>query len=72
MEQKFVKKIDYVVEDTITKGNNYIRMQIIHQNHEKIKAKYHKIKPITIVISKDIDHCKKDRQVIVDYLVKEL
>ncbi len=72
MEQKFVKKIDYVIEDTITKGNNYIKMQVIHQNHEKIKAKYHKIKPITIIISKDIEHCKKDRQVIIDYLIKEL
>lgn len=70
IEEKFIKDIDYVTEDTI-RWDSYIKMQVIYQNHEKIKQKYGKVKPITIVISKDIAHCKQDRQTIIDYLVDE-
>ena len=70
IEDKFIKDIDYVTEDTIM-GDNYIKMQVIYQNHEKTRQKYGKIKPITIIISKDIEHCKQDRQTIIDYLIEE-
>ncbi|PZM80184.1 hypothetical protein DLH72_05215 [Candidatus Gracilibacteria bacterium] len=69
IEQKYIKTPDYISDSEI-KIDKDNRMQIIYQNHLKNRNKYFKIKPITIFISKDIKHCKIDRENIIDYLVK--
>lgn len=70
MEEKFIKKVDYV-KDTDKSLDTNERMQIILQNHNENEKKYNKIKPITIFISKDIKNCEKDRNNIIDFLHKE-
>jgi hypothetical protein len=46
-------------------------MQIVLQNHNVAKKTYNKIKPITIFISKDIEHCEKDKSDLINFLHKE-
>jgi len=70
MEQKFIKKVDYV-KDTDNNLELWERMQIILQNHNENQKKYNKIKPITIFISKDIKNCEKDKNDIIDFLHKQ-
>jgi len=70
MEQKFIKKVDYV-KDTDKSLDTNERMQIILQNHNENQKKYNKIKPITIFVSKDIKHCVQDRKNIIDFLHKQ-
>lgn len=61
----YIKNIEGKIDDIK-------RMEIIFQNHYEFQQKYFKIKPITIVISKDIEHCEKDRLSLIHYLVKTL
>jgi type III restriction enzyme len=58
IEAKFVKSIRYVAEDT--SGSEDEKFQKIYDNHiENKTTKYRKVKPITILITKNISACKK-------------
>ena len=52
MERSFVKLVEYVAEDET--GDHYERFQKIFDNHKEFKKKYGDIKPITIMVTKDI------------------
>ena len=58
IEEGFVKIIDYVAEDTSNTQDE--RFQKIYDNHiENKNTKYRLLKPLTILITKDIRACNK-------------
>lgn len=58
IEEKQVKDIEYVYEDQTKNLNEDTKFQEIYQIHQNNKRKYNKIKPLTILITKDIKECK--------------
>lgn len=69
IEEKFVKSIKYVSEDS--SGNENEKFQKIYLNHVDNKKKYRRAKKnLTILITKDISACKKLRDKLIDYLSK--
>jgi type III restriction enzyme len=70
MEAKFVKLIRYVAEDS--SGSEDEKFQKIYDNHiENKTVKYRKLKPITILITKDISACEKVTAKLIDFLAKK-
>ena len=67
IEERFVKTIDYVAEDVShTKDEKF---QKIYDNHIQNKTlKYRLMKPLTILVTKDIAACKRLTQDIIDFL----
>lgn len=67
IEKRFVKTIDYVAEDiSHTKDEKF---QKIYDNHIQNKAlKYRLIKPLTILVTKDIAACKRLTDDLIDFL----
>lgn len=70
IDDKVVKSINYVQKDD--SSGDFEKFQKIYQNHEKAKSKYPKIKPITILITKDINKAKTLKEDLVDFLVEEI
>jgi type III restriction enzyme len=52
MDEGFVKLIEYVSKDESINQNE--KFQKIYDNHKEFQRKYRKIKPLTIVVTKDI------------------
>ncbi|MEW6110086.1 MAG: DEAD/DEAH box helicase family protein [Nitrospirota bacterium] len=70
IESKFVKSIRYVAEDS--SGNENEKFQKIYENHiENRKVKYRKVKPITILVTKNIAACKRLTDKLIDFLAKK-
>ena len=67
IEAGFVKSIDYVVEDS--PGDQYEKWQKIYANHAAAKRKYRKVKPLTIVVTRDIASCKRVEDELVAFLL---
>lgn len=67
IEKRFVKTIDYVAEDVShTKEEKF---QKIYDNQIQNKAlKYRLIKPLTILVTKDIAACKRLTDDLIDFL----
>lgn len=60
MEEKFVKKVHYVAEMPRTRQPEEEKWQLILNRHEDIRRKLraHKLRPLTIIVTKDIRGCK--------------
>lgn len=70
IEAKFVKSIRYVAEDS--SGSENEKYQKIYENHiENKKVKYRKVKPITILVTKNIAACKRLTDKLIDFLAKK-
>jgi type III restriction enzyme len=70
IEEKFVKSIRYVAEDS--SGSEDEKFQKIYENHiENKKVKYRKVKPITILVTKNIAACKRLTNKLIDFLAKK-
>ncbi len=70
IESKFVKSIRYVAEDS--SGNESEKFQKIYKNHiDNKNVKYRKVKPITILVAKNISACKQLTDKLIDFLSKE-
>jgi len=70
IEEKFVKSIRYVAEDS--SGSEDEKFQKIYDNHiENKTAKYRKVKPITILVTKNIATCKRLTDKLIDFLAKK-
>lgn len=67
IDDKIVKTIDYVQKDDISKDREY-KFQKILDNHKANKIKYSKIKPISILITKDIKSAKNLYEDFIDFL----
>ncbi len=57
MEQGYAKTIDYTVSDTLLGENE--AFQKIYSNHVDNKVKYHLVKPLTILVTRDVEMCKQ-------------
>lgn len=67
IDDKVVKSIEYVQKDDAPSDKEY-KFQKIYQNHEANKNKYIRIKPLTILVTKDIKHAKNLYEDLVDFL----
>ena len=56
IEDHIVKNIDYVKEDE--SKNDYEKFQKIYQNHRDNIDRYPLVKPISIIVTRDISHAK--------------
>ena len=67
IEQGFAKAIDYVAEDTSQTQDE--KFQKIYDNHREAKtARYRKVKPLTILVTRDIAACKQLTGDLADFL----
>jgi type III restriction enzyme len=67
IEQGFAKTIEYVAEDTSQTQDE--KFQKIYDNHREAKtSRYRKVKPLTILITRDIAACKQLTADFVDFL----
>lgn len=69
IEGHIVKNIDYVKEDE-SRGE-YERFQKIYQNHRDNIEKYSLIKPLSILVTRDIAHAKSLCESFVEFLAKQ-
>ena len=69
VDDKMVKMVDYVSKDeSITQDEKF---QKIYDNHFENENKYRKVKPLTILITKDITNAKRLRENLIEFLVKK-
>lgn len=68
IDDKIVKTIDYVQKDDVSRDREY-KFQKIRENHERNKRKYSKVKPISILITKDIKSAKNLYEDFIDFLI---
>ncbi|HBE45282.1 MAG TPA: hypothetical protein DDW17_07515 [Deltaproteobacteria bacterium] len=67
IESRFAKSIRYVAEDS--SGNENEKFQKIYDNHiENKTVKYRKVKPITILVTKNIVACKRLTEYLINFL----
>ena len=70
IEEKFIKTIDYVAEDVSHSKEE--KFQKIYDNHIQNKTvKYRLIKPLTILVTKDISSCKRLREDLIEFIVEK-
>ena len=69
IEDKIVKNIEYVQKDDSSGVNE--KFQKIYKNHQDNIDKYPKIKPLSILITKDIGKAKNLMEDLVDFLRKK-
>ncbi|MDD3027642.1 MAG: DEAD/DEAH box helicase family protein [Erysipelotrichaceae bacterium] len=67
IDDRIVKTIDYVQKDDVSNDREY-KFQKIRENHESNKIKYPNIKPISILITKDIKNAKNLYEDFIDFL----
>lgn len=70
IENNFVKKVFYVDKDD-SGGGEDTKLQKIYQNHQKHKIEYPELKPLTILITKDIREAKRLHTRLCEFLVKQ-
>jgi type III restriction enzyme len=68
IEERIVKTIRYVAEDS--PGGESEKFQKIYDNHLENKMRYRKIKPITIIITKDISACERLTEKWINFIAK--
>jgi len=69
VDEQMVKMVDYVSkDDTIEKDEKF---QKIYDNHSQNKDNYRKIKPLTILITKDITNAKRLAEELKEFLEKK-
>jgi len=68
VNDKVVKSVDYVAKDENINKNE--KFQKIYDNHDEFVKKYRLIKPLTILVTKDISKAKILRENLIDFLEK--
>lgn len=69
IEDRIVKNVEYVQKDDSSGTDE--KFQKIYQNHRENIDKYPKVKPLTILITKDISRAKNLREDLIDFLEKK-
>ncbi|HEY5911627.1 MAG TPA: DEAD/DEAH box helicase family protein [Verrucomicrobiae bacterium] len=71
IEERFVKKVEYVAEMPET-NNPDEKWQLIYKRHEawKKKLKVRKIRPLTIIVTRDIRACEQVAEELQDFLIE--
>ncbi len=73
VDDKVVKSVDYVAEDEVSSNpteRKNEKFQKIYDNHDEFVKKYRLIKPLTILVTKDISKAKILREDLIDFLEK--
>lgn len=70
IEDRVVKRVDYVAEANIGADPDE-RRQIVYANHRANQKTYRKVKPVTIVVTRDIKLCEQVAQDWIDFLVEK-
>ncbi|MEK7579087.1 MAG: DEAD/DEAH box helicase family protein [Patescibacteria group bacterium] len=68
VDEHVVKSVDYVAKDESIDTNE--KFQKIYDNHDEFVKKYGLIKPLTMLVTKDISRAKTLREDLVDFLQK--
>lgn len=68
VNDKVVKSVDYVAKDENIDKNE--KFQKIYDNHDEFVKKYRLIKPLTILVTKDISKARTLREDLIDFLEK--
>lgn len=69
IEERTIKTIRYVAEDSSGGGSE--KFQKIYDNHLENKMRYRKIKPITIIVTKDISSCKRLTEKWINFIAEK-
>lgn len=69
IEDRIVKNVEYVQKDDSSGTDE--KFQKIYQNHKENIDKYPKIKPLSILVTKDISRAKDLREDLIDFLEKK-
>jgi len=69
VNDRVVKSVDYVAKDENIDKNE--KFQKIYDNHDEFVKKYRLIKPLTILVTKDISKAKRLREDLIDFLEKQ-
>ena len=69
VDDKVVKSVDYVSSDESVDTDE--KFQKIYDNHDEFVKKYRLIKPLTILVTKDISRARSLREELIDFLQKE-
>lgn len=69
VDDKVIKSVDYVAKDENIDINE--KFQKIYDNHDEFVKKYRLIKPLTILVTKDISKAKALREDLIDFLEKK-
>ncbi|OPZ93843.1 MAG: Type III restriction enzyme, res subunit [candidate division TA06 bacterium ADurb.Bin417] len=70
IEKRFIKTIRYVAEDS--SKNEDEKFQKIYDNHvENGTVKYHEVKPITILVTRNIAACKRLTEKLIAFLARK-
>ncbi len=69
-EEKFVKKVQYVAEMPRMRQPEEEKWQLVLNRHEELrrKLKSHKLRPLTIIVTKDIRGCKDVAEIFKAFL----
>jgi len=73
VDDKVVKSVDYVAEDEVSSNpaeRRREKFQKIYDNHDEFVKKYRFVKPLTILVTKDISKAKTLREDLIDFLEK--
>lgn len=68
VDDNTIKSVEYVAKDENL--NKSEKFQKIYDNHEEFRKKYRLIKPLTILVTKDIANAKRLYEDLVDFLEK--
>lgn len=68
-DDRVVKMVDYVSRDESIDQNE--KFQKIYDNHVENQSKYRRIKPLTILITKDITNAKRLTENLIEFLSKK-
>ena len=69
VDNQMVKMVDYISKDDDLDKD--IKFQKIYDNHDNNKQNYRKIKPLTILITKDIKNAKRLLADVSEFLIKK-
>jgi type III restriction enzyme len=68
VDDNTIKSVEYVSKDENLNKND--KFQKIYDNHDEFKKKYRLIKPLTILVTKDIANAKRLYEDLIDFLEK--
>lgn len=69
VEDKVIKSVEYVAKDENIDKNE--KFQKIYDNHDEFVKKYRLIKPLTLLVTKDIAKAKTLREDLIDFLERQ-
>jgi len=70
IEERVVKTVFYTSKDEVQNEDN-IKNQKIYQNHQKNKEVYQDIKPLTLLITKDIRFAEQQKEILCEFLAQQ-